>query len=51
MLLFSTCEALTKLIFPFKWLHTYIPVLPDDQLDYLEAPTPYIMGNSIILRI
>ena len=33
-----------NLIFPFKWLHTYIPILPREQIDYLESPTPYIMG-------
>ena len=33
-----------RLIFPLKWLHTYIPLLPDSQIEYLEAPTPYIMG-------
>ena len=43
-LLFSICEALISLIFPFRWLHTYIPVLPINQLEYLELPTPYIMG-------
>jgi hypothetical protein len=43
-LLFSICEALMKLIFPFKWLYPYIPILPKSKLDYLEAPTPYIMG-------
>ena len=43
-LLFSICEALMRLIFPLKWLHTYIPLLPDSQIEYLEAPTPYIMG-------
>jgi len=42
--LFTICEGLLSLIFPFKWLHTYIPILPNDQLDYLESPTPYIMG-------
>jgi hypothetical protein len=43
-LLFSICEGMLSLIFPFKWLHTYIPVLPKNQIDYLESPTPYIMG-------
>jgi hypothetical protein len=43
-LLFSICEALINLIFPFRWLHTYIPVLSSNELDYLESPTPYIMG-------
>jgi hypothetical protein len=31
-------------MFPFKWLHPYIPVLPKNQYEYLESPTPYIMG-------
>lgn len=44
MTLFCICEALISLIFPFKWLHSYIPNLPMDQLDYLESPTPYLMG-------
>ena len=45
-LLFAVCEALLKLIFPFKWLHTYIPILPDSFLEYLENPTPFIYGVS-----
>jgi hypothetical protein len=44
MLLYCICEALMTLIFPFKWLHTYIPILPREQIDYLDSPTPYIMG-------
>jgi hypothetical protein len=43
-LLFAVCEALLKLVFPFKWLHTYVPVLPDSFLEYLENPTPFIYG-------
>ena len=31
-------------MFPFSWLHTYIPVLPSNQIDYLDSPTPYIIG-------
>jgi hypothetical protein len=44
-LIYVVAESLLKLIFPFKWLHTYIPILPSNQIDYLEAPTPYIMGK------
>jgi len=33
-----------NLIFPLKWLHTYIPILPREQIDYLDSPTPYVMG-------
>ena len=44
MTLFAICEALIHLIFPFRWLHSYIPNLPYEQMDYLESPTPYLMG-------
>ena len=43
-LLYSICEAILSLMFPFRWLHTYIPILPSEQLTYLESPTPYLMG-------
>ena len=33
-----------KLLFPFKWLHTCITVLPKESLDLLEAPGTYIIG-------
>lgn len=46
LLLFTITNALLGLIFPFKWLHTYIPVLPNELHDFLESPTPYIMGIS-----
>ena len=38
-------ESLTSLIQPFKWQHVYVPILPSKLgLNYLDAPTPYIMG-------
>lgn len=38
-------EAITSLMFPFKWLHTYVPVFPFDLAShFLDAPVPYIMG-------
>ena len=43
-LLFSITQALLSLIFPFHWLHTYIPILPKNQQEYLDCPTPYIIG-------
>lgn len=35
-----------KLIQPFKWLLPYVPLLPNDQLEYIEAPHPFIMGYN-----
>ena len=43
-LLFAVTQGLLSLMFPFCWLHTYIPVLPANQIDYLDSPTPYIIG-------
>ena len=36
--------AFMKLIFPFKWLHTCITVLPKKSIGFLQSPTPYIIG-------
>ena len=43
-LLFAITQGLLSLMFPFSWLHTYIPVLPSNQIDYLDSPTPYVIG-------
>jgi hypothetical protein len=43
-LLTSVCEALTSLIFPFKWKCPYIPLCPLKLADVLTAPIPFIVG-------
>ena len=40
----GACEALVSLLFPFVWPHIYIPMLPLQLLEYLQAPVPFIMG-------
>ena len=42
--LFCICEGLRSLLFPFRWLHSFIPNLPFEQFDLLESPSPYLMG-------
>lgn len=37
-------QALLSLLYPFKWSHVYVPYLPRNMQDYIEAPVPYIMG-------
>ena len=37
-------EVITALIFPFTWQLPYIPVLPKDMLEILEAPLPFFLG-------
>lgn len=45
-LLTPIIQIFFKLINPFKWLLPYVPLLPSSQLEYLEAPHPFIMGIS-----
>ena len=41
-------ETLTSLLLPFSWQHVYVPILPARLgLNYLDAPTPYIMGLNV----
>ena len=44
MPLFCICESLRFLIFPFRWLHLYIPNLPYEQISFLDSPMPYLIG-------
>jgi len=43
-LLTLCCEILTSLLFPFKWSHAYIPVLPKFLIPILSAPMPFLCG-------
>ena len=50
--LFCIGESLKLLLFPLRWPHIYIPNLPYSQINFLELPTPYIMGiNSPLVDI
>ena len=37
-------ETLLHLIFPLRWPHVYIPLLPRSLIDFLFAPMPFIIG-------
>ncbi|ELU14295.1 hypothetical protein CAPTEDRAFT_228570 [Capitella teleta] len=37
-------EGLTALLFPFRWQHVYVPILPTSVSHFLDAPVPFIMG-------
>ena len=43
-LLTAAAEGACALLRPLCWQHVYIPVLPAPLLEYVEAPTPYLMG-------
>ena len=42
--LLEVAHALTTLLFPFKWIHTYIPILPEKLRSFIESPMPLIVG-------
>ncbi|KAE9554199.1 hypothetical protein FO519_002563 [Halicephalobus sp. NKZ332] len=42
--LMLVAESLANLVFPFRWQLTYVPILPYNQLKFIEAPVPYVMG-------
>ena len=42
--LMLVCESITNLMYPFKWPHVYVPILPPSLENFLDAPVPYIMG-------
>lgn len=43
-LLTLVAEALLSFIFPLKWTHVYIPILPKQLLGVLSAPLPFLVG-------
>lgn len=43
-LLSAVSATLTSLLFPFKWMHVLIPILPDEMGQFLECPFPYLIG-------
>ena len=45
-LLSAAAEGLVALLAPLRWEGTYVPVLPARLVEYVEAPTPFLMGAS-----
>ena len=37
-------EAFISLLYPIKWIHTYIPIMSDQMLKYLESFLPFLNG-------
>lgn len=47
----ESCRAITALMYPLRYTHTYVPILPASILEILATPTPFIMGiNSNMLN-
>jgi hypothetical protein len=37
-------DSFISLLYPFKWVHTYIPIMSDQMLKYLETFLPFLNG-------
>lgn len=47
----SACmHALLGLMYPFRWQHIMVPLLPRMFLDYLTAPMPFVCGIHVSLE-
>ena len=38
-----------SLLYPFQWMHTYIPIMSDQMLKYLETFLPFVNGINLSL--
>ncbi|KAF8107331.1 hypothetical protein N665_0123s0022 [Sinapis alba] len=43
-ILAASVLSIIPIIRPFRWQSLLMPVLPDDMLEFLDAPVPYIVG-------
>jgi hypothetical protein len=43
-LLTLACDAVCSLLYPFQWNFVFIPILPVSLFEFLEAPTPFVVG-------
>jgi hypothetical protein len=42
--LFEVTESFLHLLFPMNWINTYIPVLSEEMIKYLQSFMPFVMG-------
>ena len=42
-------DGLVSIIYPFQWIHTYIPIMSDQMLKYLETFLPFLNGINLSL--
>ena len=43
-ILSKVTDAFTSLLYPFNWVHTYIPIMSDQMLNCLETFLPFVNG-------
>ena len=45
-------DSFISLLYPFQWVHTYIPIMSDQMLKYLETFLPFVNGiNSSLMNL
>ena len=45
-------DSFISLLYPFQWVHTYIPIMSDQMLKYLETFLPFLNGiNSSLMPL
>eukprot|EP01080_Neovahlkampfia_damariscottae_P005872 gene5872-9700_t len=49
----SCCNAVLSFLYPLKWQHVFVPILPVKLIDYVCAPMPYILGihSSMLQKV
>jgi hypothetical protein len=40
----NVIDSFISLLYPFEWIHTYIPILSEEMIKYLQSFMPFIMG-------
>ena len=44
--LLAVAFGLINLLFPFKWIHVFVPILPEKLKVFIDSPVPLIVGIS-----
>jgi hypothetical protein len=49
----NVIDIFISLIYPFQWIHTYIPIMSEEMINYIETFLPFINGvhNSLLPMI
>ena len=48
----TVSDNFISLLYPFQWMHTYIPIMSDQMLNYLETFLPFLNGiNSSLIPL
>ena len=41
------CDAYLSMLYPFKWVHTYIPFLSEKNINNINLSTPFLIGANL----